>query len=86
MARNKNWKVLRATQLVVLMKILCCSFFVCSNRHSDMKSLNVNDDADYNLGFLLLFNPLFIYLFGAKLYVAMADASSHLLLQVKRGQ
>ena len=62
MARNKNWKVLRAIQL---MKILCCSFFVCSNRHSDMKSLNVNDDADYNLGFLLLFNPLFICFFGA---------------------
>ena len=64
MARNKNWKVLRAIQLVVLMKILCCSFFVCSNRHSDMKSLNVNDDADYNLGFVLLFNPLFICFFG----------------------
>ena len=29
-----------------------------------MKSLNVNDDADYNLGFVLLFNPLFICFFG----------------------
>ena len=29
-----------------------------------MKSLNVNHVADYNLGFLLLFNPLFIGFFG----------------------
>ena len=64
MARNKQKKVLKAMQLVVLMKILCSSFLVCSNCHSDMKSLNVNHVTDYNLGFLLLFNPLFIGFFG----------------------
>ena len=48
------------------MKILCSSFFVCSNCHSDMKSLNMNHVADNNLGFLLLFNPLFIYLLDVK--------------------
>ena len=64
MARNKHEKELRAVQLVVLMKILCSSFFVCSNCHSDMKSLNVNNVIDYNLGLLLLFNPSFIGFFG----------------------
>ena len=64
MARNKHEKELRAVQLVVLMKILCSSFFVCSNCHSDMKSLNVNNVTDYNLGLLLLFNPSFIGFFG----------------------
>ena len=64
MTRNKHEKVLRAVQLVVLMKLLCSSFFVCSNCHSDMKSLNVNNVTDYNLGLLLLFNPLFIGFFG----------------------
>ena len=60
MVRNKHRKVLRAIQLVVLMKILCSSKnLVCSNRHSNMKSLHVNDVADYNLGFLLL---LILYL------------------------
>ena len=48
------------------MKILCSSFFVCSNCHSDMKSLNMNHVADNNLGFLLLFNPLFICLLDVK--------------------
>ena len=64
MARNKLKKVFRAMQLVVLMKILCSSFFTCSNHHSNMKSLNVNCVTDYNLGFLLLFNPLYIGFFG----------------------
>ena len=64
MTRNKHEKVLRAVQLVVLMKLLCSSFFVCSNCHSDMKSLNVNNVTDYNLGLLLLFNRLFIGFFG----------------------
>ena len=59
MARNKHKNVLRTIQLVVLMKILCSSFFVCSNCHSD-----VNRVTDYNLGFLLLFKPLFIGFFG----------------------
>ena len=65
MARNKQKKVLRTIQLVVLMKILCSSFFVCSNCQSDVKSLNVNLVTDYIRGFLLLFNPLFIGFFGA---------------------
>ena len=51
-------------QLVVLMKILCSSFIVCSNCHSDMKSWNANHVTDYNLGFLLLINLLFIGFFG----------------------
>ena len=58
MARNKHRKVFTAIQLVVLKKNLCCSFFVCSNSHSDMKSLNENHVADYNLGFLSLFHYL----------------------------
>ena len=64
MARNKHEEGLRAKQLVILLKILCTSFFVCSNCHSDMKSLNMNHVTDYNLGFLLLFNPLFTGFFG----------------------
>ena len=46
------------------MKILCfCSIF-CSNRHSDINSLNANHVAHYNLVFLLLFNSLYIGFFG----------------------
>ena len=66
MARNKQKKVLRAMQLMFLMKILCSSFFVCSNCHSDMKSLNVNHVKNYNISFLLLFNPLFSGFFDVK--------------------
>ena len=66
MARNKQKKVLRAIQLMFLMKILCSSFFVCSNCHSDMKSLNVNHIKNYNISFLLLFNPLFSGFFDVK--------------------
>ena len=66
MARNKQKKVLRAMQLMFLMKILCSSFFVCSNCHSDMKSLNVNHIKNYNISFLLLFNPLFSGFFDLK--------------------
>ena len=40
MARNQHRKVFRAMQLLVLIKILCCSFFLCSPRHSDMMSIN----------------------------------------------
>ena len=64
MARNKHKEGLRAKQLVILLKILCTSFFVCSNCYSDMKSLNMNHVKDYNLGFLLLFNPLSTGFFG----------------------
>ena len=46
------------------MKSLCSSFVVCSNCHSDMKSLNMNHVTDYNLGILLLFNPLHIGFLG----------------------
>ena len=61
-ARNKHKKAVRAIRLVVLMKILCISFLVCSNCQSDMKFLNVNHVTDYNLGLLLLFNPLLVSL------------------------
>ena len=64
MARNEQRKVFRAMPLVVLLKILCSGFFVSSNRHSVIKSLNENHAAHYNLGFLLLFNPLFTGLFS----------------------
>ena len=57
--------IVRNNQLVVLMKILCSSFFVCSNCYSDMRSLNVNHVTDYNLGFYYYFNFLFIVFFGA---------------------
>ena len=66
MARNKYKKVLIAIQLVVLTKLLCSSFFICSNCHSDVKSWNENYVTDYNLCFLLLFNPLFIGFFGVE--------------------
>ena len=65
MVRNKHGKGLSTIQLVVLMKILCSFSFVCSNFHSDMKSLNVNRVTDDNLDLLLLFNPFFIAFFGA---------------------
>ena len=59
--RNKHNKVLSTIQLVVLMKIVCSFFFVCSNYHSDMKSLNVNRVTDDNLDLLLPFNPFFFF-------------------------
>ena len=73
--------VFRAIQLVVLMKILCCNFFACSNRHSDVKSLNVNHVADFNLGFLLLFNPLFIGFFDviSILQIALRNVNNLLI-------
>ena len=67
MARNEHRKVFRAIQLVVLKKTLFCSFFVCSNSHSDMNSLNENHVADYNLGFL----SLFYYLVSLVSYLKM---------------
>ena len=85
MARNNNRKVFRAIQLVAVMKILCCSFFVCSNRHSDMKSLHVNDITDYNLGFLLLFNPLFIGFFGVISILKNVEKSVNNLLVIDAG-
>ena len=46
------------------MKILCSFFFIFSNCHADMKFFNVNNVTNYNLGFSLLFNSLFIGFFG----------------------
>ena len=85
MARNKLKKVLRAIQLAVLMKILYSSFLVCSNCHSDMKSLNVNHVTDYNLGFLLLFNPLFIGFFGVISILKNVEKSVSNLLIIDAG-
>ena len=85
MARNKHKKVLRAIQLVVLMKILCISFLVCSNCQSDMKSLNVNHVTDYNLGLLLLFNPLFISFFGGISILKNVEKSVSNLLIIDGG-
>ena len=81
----KHKKVFRAIQLVVLMKISCSSFFVCSNRHSDMKSLNLNHITDYNLGFLLLFNPLFIGFLGVISILKNAEKSVSNLLIIDAG-
>ena len=64
MARNKYNIVLSKVQLVILMKILCSFFFVCSDCHFDMKSLNVNRVTDDNLDLLLLLNPFFSGFFG----------------------
>ena len=74
-----------AIQLVVLIKILCCSFFVCSNLHSDMNSLNVNDVADYDLRLLLLFNPLFIGFFGVISILKKVEKSVNNLLIIDAG-
>ena len=85
MARNKQKKVLRAIQLMVLMKILCSSFFVSSNCHSDMKSLKVNHAIDYNLGFSLLVNPLFIGFFGLTSILKNVEKSVNNLLIIDAG-
>ena len=47
------------------MKVLRYSFFVCY-LHSDIKSLKEGHVANYNLVFSLLFNTLFVGLFGVK--------------------
>ena len=62
------------------MKILCSSFFVCSNCHSDMKSLNENHVTDYNLGFLLLFNILSIGFLGVILIFKNVEKNVNNLL------
>ena len=67
------------------MKISCSSFFVCSNRHSDMKPLNVNHVADYNLGFLLLFISLFIGFFGVISILENVDASQFCAISTDSG-
>ena len=67
------------------MKILCSSFFVCSNCQSDMKSLNVNHVTDYIRGFLLLFNPLLIAFFGAILILKNVKKSVSNLLIIDAG-
>ena len=85
MARNKHKKVFRAIQLVVLMKILCIIIFVCSNCQSDMKPLNVNHVTDYNLGLLILFNPLFIGFFGGISILKNVEKSVNNLLIIDGG-
>ena len=85
MPRNQQKKVLKAMHFVVLMKILCSSFLVCSNCHSDMKSLNVIHVIDYNVGFLLLFNPLFIVFFGVISILENVEKSVNNLLIVDSG-
>ena len=85
MSRNKHKKVLRAIQLLVLMKMFCGSFFICSNCHSDMKSLNVDHVADYNLGLLLLFNPLFTSFFGVISIIKSVEKSVNNFLIIDAG-
>ena len=85
MARNKQKKVLKAMHFVVFMKILSSNFLVCSNCHSDMKSLNVNHVTDYNLGFLLLFNSLFIGVFGVLWILKNVEKSVSNLLIIDAG-
>ena len=82
MARNKQKKVLKAKQLQVLLKILCGSFFVCSNCHPDITSVNVNHVTDYNLSFLLLFNPLFRGVFAVILILKNVEKSVSNLLTI----
>ena len=85
MARNKHNKVLSTTQLVVLMKILCSFFFVCSNCHSDMKSLNVNRVTDDNIDLLLLFNPFFIGFFCVTSILKNVEKSVNNFLIINAG-
>ena len=85
MARNKHNKVLSTTQLVVLMKILCSFFFVCSNCHSDMKSLNVNRVTDDNIDLLLLFNPFFIGFFCVTSILKNVEKSVNNFLIISAG-
>ena len=86
MARNEQRKVFRAMPLVVLLKILCSGFFVSSNRHSVVKSLNENHAAHYNLGFLLLFNPLFTGFFSVLSILKNVVESVNNLLITEFGQ
>ena len=85
MARNKHNKVLTAIQLVVLMKTLRNFFFVCSNCHSDMKSLNANHVIYDNLDFLLIFNPFFIGFFGVISLLKNVEKSVNNLLITDAG-
>ena len=50
-----------------------------------MKSLNVNHVTGYNLGFLLLFNPLFIGFFGVILILKNIEKSVNNLLITDAG-
>ena len=77
--------LLKAKQLVVLMKILCSNFFVCLSCHSDMKSLNENHVTDYNLGFLLLFYPSFIGFFDVLSILKNVEKTVNNLLIIDAG-
>lgn len=48
-------------QLVVLMKILCHRFLVCSNCHSEINSLNENHVIHYDLQSLTKYGDLFMF-------------------------
>ena len=50
-----------------------------------MKFLNVNHVADYNLGFLLLFKPLYIGFFGVMSILKNAEKSVNNLLIIDAG-
>ena len=50
-----------------------------------MKSLNENHVTDYNLRFLLLFNPLFIGFFGVILLLKNVEKSVNNLLIIDAG-
>ena len=67
------------------MEILCSSFLVFSNCHSHIKSLNVNRVTDYNQGFSLLFNPLFIGFFGVISILRNIEKSVNNLLIIDAG-
>lgn len=65
MPRNKRRNVFKAVKRLALMKILCYSFLfveIVVLIYSD-KSFNEDHVADYNLGCLLLFSPVFISFF-----------------------
>ena len=50
-----------------------------------MKSLNVDHVADYNLGLLLLFNPLFTSFFGVISTIKSVEKSVNNLLIIDAG-
>ena len=71
--------------VLLIYKILDYSFLVGSNLHSDMKSLNENHVAYYNLRFSLLFNPIFIGFFGVISILKNVDKSVSNLLVIDAG-
>ena len=66
------------------MKVLCYSFFVWY-LHSDIKSLNKGHVANYDLGFSLLFNTLFVGLFSVKSILKNVEKSVNNFLFIDAG-